>query len=214
MQARYSPIDDAHSPSWSRGKDPLSGGRGAGVRPTNDIETSLKESRRRIGGRRKLAVGSFEISAMDDHRVKRRKHSHERSRSPGRRHRDSGREGARRSLPFDAPELKKDDLDAYRDIFAKYLHDKKDITIETLSSNEAYARFKSFIHKWNDGELSSRYYDPEYRRKLSHDNTTRKSPDASHENPRMEKTIGPTLPTQHDIQLQKGPPQPNLLNQF
>ena len=134
---------------------------------------------------------------MDDHRAKRRKHSHERPQSPERKRREGGRERTKRELPFDAPELKKDDMPAYRAVFAKYLHDKKDITLETLSPNEAYARFKSFIHKWNDGELSSRYYDPTYHRTLPSD--TKKN-----EKPRMEKTIGPTLPTQQDIQLQKG----------
>jgi hypothetical protein len=30
----------------------------------------------------------------------------------------------------------------------KYLKEKKDIRIEDISSTEAYARFKSFVHKW------------------------------------------------------------------
>jgi hypothetical protein len=44
--------------------------------------------------------------------------------------------------------LTKEDMDEYRGVFAKYLRDRKDIHIDDVSSTEAYARFKSFVHKW------------------------------------------------------------------
>jgi hypothetical protein len=75
----------------------------------------------------------------EDHRSKRRKHSHgERS---AERRRDE-------KLPFNARLLSKDDMDEFHGVFVKYLKEKKDIRIEDISSTEAYARFKSFVHKW------------------------------------------------------------------
>jgi len=76
----------------------------------------------------------------DDHRTKRKKHSH------GCEH--SRERSEKRHLPFGAQELKKDDMESYRGPFKKYLFDRKEIKLEELSSTEAYARFKSFVHKW------------------------------------------------------------------
>jgi hypothetical protein len=72
----------------------------------------------------------------DYHRSKRRKSSHERNDTKGKK------------LPFDARVLTKDDMDEFRSVFAKYLLDRKDIRIDEIASTEAYARFKSFVHKW------------------------------------------------------------------
>jgi len=74
----------------------------------------------------------------DEHRSKRRKSSHERD----------GRSGERVTLPFDARVLMKEDMDEFREVFATYLKDKKNIRMDEISSTEAYARFKSFVHKW------------------------------------------------------------------
>jgi hypothetical protein len=75
----------------------------------------------------------------EDHRSKRRKHSH--SEGSVERTKDE-------KLPFDARLLTKDDMDEFRGVFTKYLKEKKDIRIDEISSTEAYARFKSFVHKW------------------------------------------------------------------
>lgn len=80
-----------------------------------------------------------DMGRVEDHRSKRRKHSHG-ERSVERR-RDE-------KLPFNARLLSKDDMDEFQGVFAKYLKEKKDIRIEDISSTEAYARFKSFVHKW------------------------------------------------------------------
>ena len=71
----------------------------------------------------------------DEQKAKRRKHSH----------REERRE---ENLPFNARMLTKDDMDEFRGVFGKYLQEKKDICIDEISSTEAYARFKSFVHKW------------------------------------------------------------------
>ena len=77
----------------------------------------------------------------------------------------------------------------------------------------------------NEGDLPSKYYDPENNRKHSerrgsHDNHSRRhsshDKERQHSNthsregvyPRSSDIVGPTLPTREDIQLQKGTPQP------
>jgi hypothetical protein len=75
------------------------------------------------------------------HSSKRRKHSHDEK--DVERKKERGKE-----LPFQARKLTKEDMEDYRGVFAKYLRDKKGIRIDDVSSTEAYARFKSFVHKW------------------------------------------------------------------
>jgi hypothetical protein len=75
------------------------------------------------------------MSRDEEQRAKRRKHSHGGERREGK-------------LPFNTRTLTKDDMDEFRGVFGKYLEEKKDIRIDEISSTEAYARFKSFVHKW------------------------------------------------------------------
>jgi hypothetical protein len=75
----------------------------------------------------------------EGHGEKRRKHSHSEEYSDEKRS---------ERLPYNAKPLTKHDMDEYKEIFAEYLLDRKDIKIEEISSKEAYARFKSFVHKW------------------------------------------------------------------
>jgi len=156
------------------------------------------------------------------HGSKRRKHSHESDRGVKRRE---------SKLLFNAQRLNKDDMDKFQGVFAKYLKDKKDINIDEISSSEAYGRFKAFVHKWyatsnvggtnsrNEGELSSKYYDPELRRRLDSDTKHERRSSHDHKDkssegslsrghgvyPRLDDVIvGPTLPSREDLQLQKG----------
>jgi hypothetical protein len=66
---------------------------------------------------------------------KKRKYSHE-----------GEKEGKR--LPFNARTLTKNYMEEFKGVFTRYLKEKKDIHIDDISSTEAYARFKSFVHKW------------------------------------------------------------------
>ena len=76
----------------------------------------------------------------DSHRTKRKKHNHDPE--------PSGERSGKTGLPFGAQELKKNDMKSYRGPFEKYLLERKEIKLDGLSSTEAYARFKSFVHKW------------------------------------------------------------------
>ncbi|KAK1067905.1 hypothetical protein LTR74_005997 [Friedmanniomyces endolithicus] len=66
-------------------------------------------------------------------------------------------------LPFHAPHLHKHDLPPYTPLLASYLDIQKSISIADLSEDEVKGRWKSFLGKWNRGELAEGWYDPEMR---------------------------------------------------
>eukprot|EP00051_Salpingoeca_urceolata_P035917 m.32014 g.32014 ORF g.32014 m.32014 type:complete len:372 (-) comp9905_c0_seq2:79-1194(-) len=55
--------------------------------------------------------------------------------------------------------ISKDDYFSKNVEFSVWLKKKKGVAFEELSTDEARKRFKDFVRKWNDGELSQRYYD-------------------------------------------------------
>ena len=63
-------------------------------------------------------------------------------------------------LPFKQPPLRKRDYEEYQHIFADYLDLQKSIQIEDLTEDEVKGRWKSFLGKWNRGELAEGWYDP------------------------------------------------------
>ncbi|KAM3421169.1 hypothetical protein BST61_g1580 [Cercospora zeina] len=91
-----------------------------------------------------------------------------RSPSPYRKHRRlDPRSTDRRSepikLPFKAQPLHRHDLKQNEGLFARYLDVQKQIDIEDLSETEVRGRWKSFLGKWNRGDLAEGWYDPEAR---------------------------------------------------
>lgn len=89
-----------------------------------------------------------------------------RSRAPRRhshRHYSSKNEVKPVRLPFKQEPLRKRDYGAYRNVFADYLDLQKSIQIEDLSEEETRGRWKSFLGKWNRGELAEGWYDPGMR---------------------------------------------------
>jgi hypothetical protein len=97
---------------------------------------------------------------MSDSRVqepgKGSRHSH--------RHRDSGRKSAAAphvELPFSARPLAKSDYASFRPLLGEYLSIQKQIELYDLDEREAKGRWKSFLGKWNRGELAEGWYDPE-----------------------------------------------------
>ncbi|OKL63145.1 hypothetical protein UA08_01600 [Talaromyces atroroseus] len=63
-------------------------------------------------------------------------------------------------LPYNTRQLSKRDLSQLEPLFAMYLDIQKGIIIEDLSEEEVKGRWKSFIKKWNRGELAEGWYDP------------------------------------------------------
>ncbi|KKZ62598.1 hypothetical protein EMCG_03008 [[Emmonsia] crescens] len=101
---------------------------------------------------------------------------HTRSRSPERKSkRYSRREHERRpavapvTLPFDARPLSKHDLRQLEPMFALYLDIQKNIDIADLDEREVKGRWKSFVGKWNRGELAEGWYDPSTFQKAQQD---------------------------------------------
>lgn len=61
--------------------------------------------------------------------------------------------------------MHKNDIDAYKTLLGHYLDVQKQLTIEELSGDELKGRWKSFLGKWNRGELAEGWYDPITREK-------------------------------------------------
>ncbi|KPI41253.1 uncharacterized protein AB675_7934 [Cyphellophora attinorum] len=103
----------------------------------------------------------------------------ERDRKRQRRHSpDSHRADIVKALPFGARTLNKHDLEAHRPMFTLYLDIQKHKDIDELDEREIKGRWKSFIHKWNRGELAEGWYDPQTLTKAvtSAASTQRRSP--------------------------------------
>ncbi|PCH06510.1 Hypothetical protein PENO1_016790 [Penicillium occitanis (nom. inval.)] len=107
-----------------------------------------------------------------------RRHHHRSSRSPAHdsKHGDKYRERKRHHhrerkelspvsaappvLPFNARQLSKRDLSQLEPMFAMYLDIQKGLVLEDMDEQEVMGRWKSFIKKWNRGELAEGWYDP------------------------------------------------------
>ncbi|MCJ1291470.1 hypothetical protein MMC34_003014 [Xylographa carneopallida] len=150
------------------------------------------------------------------------------------RHHKRKRSAARAALlPFEAAHLSKHDYGALKPLFALYLEVQKQMVLEDLSQIEARGRWKSFVGKWNRGELAEGWYDPVTLRKAIDAFTKpfsstkilggrRPSPVYLHQKQEMpdgsgssdDGDIGPALPHQQGINLsndfRSGPTIPSL----
>lgn len=98
----------------------------------------------------------------DHDRDRRRDHesksSSRRDKSP-RKHREEPK--VAEALPFGARHLTKYDLPNFEAFLGHYLDIQKQRYIEDMDDTEVKGRWKSFIKKWNSGELAEGWYDPE-----------------------------------------------------
>lgn len=84
-----------------------------------------------------------------------------RSRSPRHGHHSRDREKAKlNKLPFGCRHLHKHDFESHKALFAEYLDLQKGLDLDDLDDHEAKGRWKSFLNKWNRGELAEGWYDP------------------------------------------------------
>ncbi|KAI7189100.1 hypothetical protein D0869_14357 [Hortaea werneckii] len=99
----------------------------------------------------------------------------QRSRSPHRRHHHHHHHHHRHrpkqpsthtALPFHTHPLHKRDLATHCALFAEYLDLQKRLDLDALGEDEAHGRWKSFVGKWNRGELAEGWYDPGTKRKV------------------------------------------------
>lgn len=151
-----------------------------------------------------------------------------RSRSPRRHathhsstHRSSEPKPVR--LPFNQRELHRRHLERYTNLFADYLDLQKGHDIADLSEDEVKGRWKSFMNKWNRGELAEGWYDPKTKERADERAAEMGiQPDTRHEPQRVvqgsssiakieamdeedDDDFGPALPTQ-----KPGPSVPSL----
>ncbi|ODM19164.1 hypothetical protein SI65_05781 [Aspergillus cristatus] len=82
-------------------------------------------------------------------------------------------------LPFNARELSKHDLSTYEPMFAMYLDIQKGKWIDDMGEEEVKGRWKSFVRKWNRGELARGWYDPSTLDKARHGADESRPPPAS-----------------------------------
>ncbi|KAH6842842.1 hypothetical protein B0I37DRAFT_407810 [Chaetomium sp. MPI-CAGE-AT-0009] len=61
------------------------------------------------------------------------------------------------------------DLAAFKPLFADYLDLQKQLDISSLDETELRGRWKSFMGKWNRGELAEGWYDPEVFQRAARD---------------------------------------------
>ncbi|EJP65510.1 RNA helicase HEL117 [Beauveria bassiana ARSEF 2860] len=99
--------------------------------------------------------GSEENPSSQRLRSPHRHHTHRR-----RRERDSPAVPPA-TLPFDARPLTKSDLRRFEPLLAHYLDLQKQKYIEDMDDREIRGRWKSFVGKWNRGELAEGWYDPD-----------------------------------------------------
>lgn len=84
-------------------------------------------------------------------------------------------------LPFQARQLSyKHDFDTFTALFAYYLDIQKGIDFYALDSHEARGRWKSFVHKWNRGELAEGWYEPEMYERITRENPALLGPSRGH----------------------------------
>ncbi|MCJ1361096.1 hypothetical protein MMC16_000193 [Acarospora aff. strigata] len=95
------------------------------------------------------------------------------SRSPHRTHHKRKRSASPKPvlLPFNNRRLRKHDFDSYRPMFALYLDIQKHLILEDLEADEVKGRWKSFVGKWNRGELAEGWYDPTTLQKATQSST-------------------------------------------
>ncbi|XWW98692.1 hypothetical protein V2A60_006694 [Cordyceps javanica] len=65
------------------------------------------------------------------------------------------------ALPFDARPLTRSDLHEFGPLLAHYLDLQKQKYIDDMDDREVRGRWKSFVGKWNRGELAEGWYDPD-----------------------------------------------------
>ncbi|KAF2828672.1 hypothetical protein CC86DRAFT_319656 [Ophiobolus disseminans] len=162
-----------------------------------------------------------------------RKHHHRarRSRSP-RRDEDRHRHKRHRSrssaakpvvLPYKAKQLSKRQYEEYKPLFQSYLDIQKQIQLDDLDEREARGRWKSFISRWNRGDLARSWYDPSMLKTAqetaqsyqasSPKPTKRASPEYKHKEDPEEQSdddFGPAPPTSVAQPRSHGPTAPKL----
>ncbi|KAF7538324.1 hypothetical protein G7Z17_g12664 [Cylindrodendrum hubeiense] len=129
-------------------------------RGSQDRDTRRRDSRSRSPKRAKTSSSRRDRPSEESGR----RHKSSKHRSSQRHREHASRTADARvstELPFSARPLSKLDLETFEPVFANYLSVQKQKEIEDLDEREVKGRWKSFVGKWNRGELAEGWYDPE-----------------------------------------------------
>ncbi|XXG95641.1 hypothetical protein Hte_001910 [Hypoxylon texense] len=111
--------------------------------------------------RRSLARSPSPPSTRHHHSHSHSRHHHQRHHHH-RRHRSSAHPtDTPDELPFGSRPLQRSDLENFRPLLAQYLEVQKQKDIAGMDEREVKGRWKSFVGKWNHGELAEGWYHPE-----------------------------------------------------
>ena len=177
-------------------------------------ENDVRDYRKRSSSR--------EIRELDGREAKRH-----RSGSPRHKKHHHGDKSVAKKLPFGSHHLHKHDFESYQALFAEYLDLQKGLDIQQLDDHAVKGRWKSFLNKWNRGELAEGWYDPSTKEKADLryglGSETKPSKSARREPNVMDQTIshtgddddddddgyGPALPDKK-LATRRGPAIPNF----
>ncbi|CAG9999007.1 unnamed protein product [Clonostachys byssicola] len=146
------PRGSRHRQGQRRSRSPPSHGRRS---PPRADEAGDGQRRHRHHG------GHSSSSSRRRHRSPHRSERRDRSR------RDATAAVAPVTLPFSARQLTKADMSAFMPLFAEFLSVQKQIEVGELDEREVRGRWKSFMGKWNRGELAEGWYDPDMFARIS-----------------------------------------------
>lgn len=128
----------------------------------HDNESQSHHDRHRRHRHRSRDVASRSPIADDDRKRHHSHHHHHHRRHRAKPTAPAAREAPAAPLPSNARPLSyKHDLDAFTPLFAYYLDVQKSLDLYGLDPQQARGRWKSFVNKWNRGELAEGWYDPE-----------------------------------------------------
>ncbi|CAI6340446.1 unnamed protein product [Periconia digitata] len=125
--------------------------------------------RTRIRSRSKSPSGQTNHRDRRHHRHRHSRRSRSRSPRPNDEKHDRHKHKRHRSrtplprpvaLPYNAKELSRRHYDEYKPLFQSYLDIQKNIILDDLDEREAKGRWKSFVGRWNRGDLARSWYDP------------------------------------------------------
>ena len=150
-------------------------------------------------------------SRQDDESKHGRNVKRHRSRSPHRQ-RHHKETPPKAKLPFRSGLLHKHDFESYRPLFADYLDLQKQLDITQLSKDELKGRWKSFLNKWNRGELAEGWYDPETKRRADERSQVglgqRLWPDSHRHREAQRTDTAAVSHDEHEEDDEYGPPKP------
>lgn len=138
---------------------------------TYDRRNDSKSSRYRSSARRRSESPPLQKREQEH---KRRKHHHDRRHHHHAKRSDKVAPAVAAELPFQARHLSyKHDYDAFTALFAYYLDIQKAMDFYALDAHEARGRWKSFVNKWNRGQLAEGWYEPEMYERITREDPAR-----------------------------------------